>query len=189
MRGFSLIEILIAAALLALMGVILIGTLTSSLNTRDKVEQLANRHHYIRQALARMAADMSQAYISNNQNPQRAVMQSAFWGKKNSVSFVAFGGLSHRQDAKESGEREISYFIKDRKLMRLEKPNPGRKLWSDGKAKPICPGVDKLELKYWNVNSQSWDSRWNTEERPMPDASLPIRVRIELTSQLSEERD
>lgn len=188
-RGFSLIEILIAAALLGLMGVILMSSLMAALQVRDKAENISDRHHLIRQALARMSSEISMAYISNNKNPQSLMVDTQFKGEKSRISFVAFGGLSHRQDAKESGEREISYFIEDGNLMRREKENPGKTLWVAGKAKLVCPKIDKLEFKYWNMATSTWDSQWKTEGQPRNDATLPVRVRIELSAKFSDKLD
>ncbi|MES2504048.1 MAG: type II secretion system protein GspJ [Myxococcota bacterium] len=186
MRAFSLIEILIAAALLGMMGVILMSSLTSSIDVRDKAEGISGRHHLIRQALSRMSSEISMAYVSTNRNPN-LVMDTQFKGEKSSVGFVAFGGLQHRQDAKESGEREITYFLKDGNLMRREKENPGRTLFETGKARLVCPKVDGLLFKYWNQTTSAWDSQWKTEGKPVADMSLPSRVRIELTAKLNED--
>ncbi len=186
-RGFSLIEVLIAAALLGMMGVILMTSLTSSLDVTDKATAISSRHHLIRQALARMSSELSMAYMSANRNPVHLVVDTQLRGDKNQISFVAFGGLSHRQDAQESGEREITYFIQEGNLMRREKANPGNRLWKEGKAKLVCPDVDKLELKYWNVLTSAWDSVWKTEGQPIQTVTLPIRVRIEISAKLNDE--
>ena|SRR3989338_477792 len=188
-RGFSLIEILIAAALLGMMGVILMSSLNSALNVRDKATAISERHHLIRQALARMTSELSMSYISNNRNPINSMVDTQFNGEKSKIAFVAFGGLSHRQDAKNSGEREISYFIADGNLMRREKANPGKYPFKEGKAKLVCPKVDQLQLKYWNLASNTWDSRWNTEGQQIVNATLPVRVQIELSAKLNEDDD
>lgn len=187
MRGFSLLEVLIAAALLGLMGVILMTSLTSALNVTDKATEISSRHHLIRQALARMSSELSMAYISANRNPQSLVVDTQLRGDKNRISFVAFGGLTHKQDAKESGEREITYFIEDGNLMRREKANPGKQLFKEGKAKLVCPKVDKLALKYWNAQMSAWDSVWKTEGQDIRTTTLPLRVQIEISAKLNDE--
>ena len=100
---------------------------------------------------------------------------------------MAFGGLQHRQDAQESGEREISYFIKDSNLMRREKINPGKQLFDEGKPRLVCSNIDKLEFKYWNPVTSAWDSQWITQGKPIPDVTLPPRIRIELSAKLKED--
>ncbi len=181
MKAFSLLEVLIAAALLGLMGVILFSSLESSLDVTDRAQTISNRNNLMRQALARMAGELSMAYVSNNRNPAALVVDTQFKGEKDSVSYVAFGGLQHRLDAKESGEREIGYFLKDGKLMRREKSNPGKELFTSGKERLVCPDVHKLEFKYWNPVTSAWDSEWKTQGRAIAEAKLPPRVQIELT--------
>jgi len=185
--GFSLIEILIAALLLGMIGIILMQSLSSALDVRDRVLAISGRHHLIRQALARMTRELSMAYVSDNRNKANLVVDTQFMGRKDSVSWVAFGGLRHRQNAKESGEREISYFIKDGNLVRREKPNPGRQPFEEGRVKLVCPKIDSLSLKYWNPVTSAWDSEWKTEGKPMNAVTLPPRVRIELSAKINDD--
>ncbi|MBH1988572.1 MAG: prepilin-type N-terminal cleavage/methylation domain-containing protein [Myxococcaceae bacterium] len=186
-RGFSLIEILIAAAILGFMGVILLSSLNSALHVSEKAISISERHHLIRQALARLSSELSMAYISANRNMTNLVVDTQFRGDKNRISFVAFGGYTHRQDAQESGEREISYFVKDGNLLRSERFNPGKTLWQENRAKLVCPGIEKIQLKYWNSNTLAWDSLWQTEGQPIQTASLPTRIQVELSARLNED--
>ncbi len=191
-RGFSLIEILIAGALLAIIGIMLMTTLNSSIEVKERVDGISNRYYLIRQAMSRMAREISMAYISAHKNPNYAVINTQFKGEKSSLSFVAFGGFVRMKDAKESDQREISYFVdSDIKkaqpsLMRKEKVNPTGQLGEEGRAQVLCPNVKSIEFKYWNHKMKNWDSEWQTEGVAMQ-RSLPLRVLIEMVALLEND--
>jgi len=185
-RGFSLIEILIAGALLAIIGVMLMTTLNSSIEVKDRVDIISNRYFLIRQAMSRMCREISMAYLSAHKNFSDPVVDIQFKGEKSSLAFVAFGGFVRQKDAHESDQREITYFVGEDKnqvlsLMRKEKVNPTRYLGQEGRTETLCPGVKSIEFKYWNDKTRSWDSEWKTEGVAAQQV-LPSRVLIELVA-------
>lgn len=194
MKGFSLIEVLISGVLLSLVGIMLMTTLNSSITVKDRVDVISNRFHLIRQAMARMTRELSMAYISGHKNPNNPIVETRFKGKSSSVSFVAFGGLARMQGAKESDQREISYFIEEDKktgkpaLMRKEKINPGKNQGDEGNVQVMCPNISKLELKYWNDRSQKWDTEWQTEG-VASEQYLPSRVQLEIVAKLEDDEE
>lgn len=183
-RGFTLIEVMISAMLLGLIGVVLMTTLNSSLDVKDRVNTISNRNHLIRQALARMTREISMAYLSSHRNVNFTVIDTKFIGEKSSLTFVAFGGVVHKRNVKESDQREIDYFISqdpktgESSLMRREKANPGRMLVREGRAQVLCPNVSKLSFKYWGEKNKKWETEWKTDNAIL--TTLPRRVQIEL---------
>jgi general secretion pathway protein J len=193
-RGFSLIEIVVAAALLALVGATLMQTLNSSITVKERVDSISTRYHLVRQALSRMSHEISMAYISTQVNPEYAVTITAFKGEKDRLSFDAFGGVVRVQNAKESDQREISYFLeRDKKtdrmsLMRREHPNITRDIGKSGVTEVLCPDVTKITFKYWNEKAKNWDSNWSvTALSELP--TLPTRVQIELVAKMQNEHE
>ena len=61
-RGFSLTEILIAVAILGMMGTMTFGTFNSAVNSREVALEIAEREHEVRLALERMAREISMAF-------------------------------------------------------------------------------------------------------------------------------
>jgi general secretion pathway protein J len=186
-RGFSLIEILIAGALLAIMGVLLMTTLNSSIEVKDRVDVISNRYYLIRQSMSRMTREISMAYISAQKNPNYAVVNTQFKGEKSSLSFVAFGGFVRMKDAKESDQREITYYIQTdiRKgsaaLMRKEKVNPTAFIGKEGRVQVLCPNIKSIHFKYWNHQMKNWEDEWRTEGMNAR-SDLPLRVLIEIVA-------
>ena len=192
-RGFSLIEILVAGALLAIMGVMLMTTLNSSIEVKDRVDGISNRYYLIRQAMSRMAREIAMAYTSKHKNANYAVINTQFKGEKSSLSFVAFGGFVRMKNAKESDQREITYFVETdmRKgssaLMRKEKVNPTALLGEEGRVQILCPHIKSINFKYWNHQMKTWEDEWRTEGMGGTHSDLPLRVLIEMWAIMENE--
>lgn len=192
--GFSLIEIVVAAALMAMMGATLMETLNSSITVKERVDTISTRYHLVRQALSRMSHEISMAYISTQVNPEYAVVITAFKGDKDKLSFDAFGGVVRAQNAIESDQREITYFLdRDKKtdqlsLMRKEKPNPTREIGNLGVTEVLCPDIVKITFRYWNDKDRNWDASWSVTAQSQ-NPFLPSRVQIELVAKMQNEAE
>ena len=186
-RGFSLMEILIVIALLALMGVVLGTALTSSLDVRETVVEISERYQEIRQTMSRIQREISMAYLSKHRNAREPVVKIEFLGLKSDLTFVAFGNDYHFGDVRESDQRVIQYFIdKDKKtgkeaLMRRVKPNPDIDIEKGGQVEMLCADVSKIEFTYWNQDRARWESRWSTGTASGYQ-NLPSRVRFKITA-------
>jgi general secretion pathway protein J len=193
-RGFSIIEIVIAAALLAALGLLLFTLLKTSIRSRNTLESVSTRHHAGRLAIERMTNELSMAYLSTHKNPSNVVVQTDFRGEEHRIAFDAFGNIPFVKGAKESDQREISYFIDDDK--RTNKPALMRKvhnsitsaLGKEGHVEVLCPDVKDLSLKYWDSEKTAWQSTWTTDGSDSRQ-TLPTRILIELTIAMSEREE
>ncbi len=190
-RGFTLIEVLISVGMLGLIGALLMTSFNSSLDMRDRVEGQSDRYHEVSQAMGRMVREISMAYVSLNISPSYPVVETKFRGLRSELAFSAFGHVIYQENARESDQRELAYFIgKDDKtgkpaLMRKERVNLGRKFGENGKTQVLCRDVTELKFEYWNDSRKSWDTEWRIETLPTQD-HLPSRVRITFKAIMSE---
>ncbi|MDA0712569.1 MAG: prepilin-type N-terminal cleavage/methylation domain-containing protein [bacterium] len=192
-RGFSLIELLIAAVLLAIIGLMLTTTLNSSIEVKERVDGISNRYFFVRQALSRMSREISMAYLSEHKNFNSPVVITQFKGEKSALAFAAFGGFVRQKNAQESDQREISYFMQKDKdnissLMRKEKINLTNDLGKSGKTYVLCPNVKSVEFKYWNQSTKKWQNEWSTEG-VAAQKILPSRVQIEMIAILENNQE
>ena len=189
--GFSLIEVLFAAALTALMGALILQSLTSTMDVKDAVEERSTRYHLIRQAMSRMATEISMAYLSNQKSPFEPIVVTRFKGERDSLNFNAFGNVIKMADAKESDQHELGFFIGDdprtlsSALIRREDSSPDDEMESGGREQVLCPHVVKITFDYFDDVSADWKDSWDTDETTSKD-HLPSRVRIKLTATMGE---
>ncbi len=167
-HGFTLMEILVAVALLAMMGLI-ITTATASIlgairDTRDSQEQ----YHAARVALGRMEREIAMAYLSKHQSEFKTT-KTAFIGKGNSLTFSYMGHRRMTRNAAESDEGFVTYRLeKDRQtgqnvLVRREKPVIDDQPEKGGQKLVLATGVSRLQFQYWDFDKEAWQSDWKVE--------------------------
>ncbi len=192
--GFTLIEVMVSAVLLALVGMMLLQTMTSSIDVKDRVEDISDRYHMVRQAMSRMSREISMAYVSGHKNVNDLVVETVFKGDKDKLLFTAFGNVTRMADAKQSDQRIIEYTLgTDQKtntqsLMRRERLNPGKNLREGGTTNVLCPNIKSLQFEYWNQELNKWDSAWDTDS-VVYKGMLPKRVRISIVGIMDSKKE
>lgn len=192
--GFSLLEVLIAASLMAIIGALLLTSLSSSMDAKEAVENTSDRYHLVRQAMGRMVREISMAYLSKHRDAPELRAKTNFKGEDDRIDFTAFGAVARKQDAKQSDQRELSYFIgndpetQKSALMRREQVNPGLELDEGGRTQVLLTDCKDLEFAFWDATKEDWVESWDAENAATLDR-LPQRVRIRFTAVMEQERD
>lgn len=199
--GFTLIEVMIAVAILAGMSLALFGASSQMINSKVLVEDRDDAQHSVSFALNRMSEDLNMAYFVKS----RALLGTAFegeisfLGKEDRIDFVSFSHLRFLKNAKESDSAEISYYLEadpddpDSKiLMRRESTTIDRNLEEGGMAYQVLKGVRFLEFRYLpagkDPTKDEWKSVWDTgsseANNRLPDA---VKIRLEVVLPEDEE--
>src|ERR1044071_8323103 len=112
-RGFSLIEVLVAASLLAIVGMMLLQSLSTSLDAKENVEGISNRYHLVRSAMSRMCDEISMAYVAGQGHVALTEprTKTGFLGEHDSLKFTAFGYVPRVEDEKKSDQRQLAYYL------------------------------------------------------------------------------
>jgi len=192
-RGMTLIEIALAVAIVAMMGTITAGTIGTSFDAYEAVQEIDSKHHNVRVALNRMARDISLAFLTNRPRlvaDEDKLYKTIFKGEPNgSVHTLNFTSLSHeilREDAKESDQCEIGYFgdsdpdNRDQEnVMRREDPRLDGEPEEGGRAHILAEDIKELKFRYWDTKQDDWTDEWDTED-PEFVGRLPRFVEITL---------
>lgn len=191
-RGFSLIEVMVACALLAIVGALLYTSLSSSIDAKEMVEGTSNRFHLARQAMTRMVDEISMAYLSAHHNASDPRTKTAFRGERDSMRFTGFGYTSRVEDDKRSESRELAYFLgtddrtRSQALMRREQPNFDMDLDDGGREQTLLPYVSELTFEYWDPSAEEWKDSWDSEESAYLNR-MPSRVRLTFVAKMDED--
>ena len=192
-RGFSLIEVLVAATLLAVVGMMLLQSLSTSLDAKENVENISNRYHLVRSAMSRMCDEISMAYVAGQGHVALTEprTKTGFLGEHDSLKFTAFGYVPRVEDEKKSDQRQLAYYIdtdpktQTQSLFRREQPNIDDNFEEGGRALVLLPNVRDLELQYWDKTKEEWKDKWDFTA-PETNATLPERVRIKITAVMED---
>lgn len=200
--AFSLIEIMIASLLLAMMGVIIMTSMNSSLKAKDNIELTSKNFHLARQAVNRMGKEISMAYLSKNLNPTDPSYITQFKGYKDKLYFSAFGNVVRQKGAKESDQQVLGYFMANDKnnqqsLMRAYQPNLNNDVEKINTYQVLCPNIKKIEFSYFDNRTEKWDESWLSDAKSLQTGAnmnsmmsnkilvLPSKVKISLTTEIS----
>jgi prepilin-type N-terminal cleavage/methylation domain-containing protein len=150
-RGFTLVETLIAMAILTMIVASTFTIFRSSSSSWQKGETRSERYHNARIAIGKMSMEISQAVIS-----ERGL--SKFIGSKDEVSFISFVSRSSGV----FGLAEIEYWLdkEDNLLMRNEDTEPDYDFSSQDYSDVLAEGISELELFYYD--GLAWHDNWNS---------------------------
>jgi general secretion pathway protein J len=194
LRGFTLMEVMVAVAITALMGTIVTMAFQTGFRAKEVVEGEAEHYRMVRIALNRMAREIGSAFVSDRYDPKRYRDQNDrptnFIGERDRLLFTTFAHQRLYTDSKESDQAVVEYFVesshekgaRDRQdVMRRENPNIGERMERGGTTDVLFEGVKKLEFEYWDSERKEWNTEWDTR-RTEHKSFLPTRVRITLVA-------
>jgi general secretion pathway protein J len=194
-RGMTLIEIMVALAILTMMVAAIWSSFRSTMKGMETTEVVQDRYNTVRNAINRMSSDMAMAYLSFNRPPDETRHFTYFEGRtdfgNDSVTFSTFGHLRVRKDSNESDQSIVQYFVaadpEDGSRQHLWR-REDRRLHGDkpedihryAPAYILCEDVASLELEYWDTQREEFIQEWATMVVDAQPDRLPPRVKIKL---------
>lgn len=190
-RGFTLLEVMIALSILAVLATLVWGSFGPIWEAKTIVSEQADHYHGLRVAMNRITRDVSMAFISDNYDTRRfRERPTRFVGEDSSNhDKLLFSTLSHErlyQDAKESDQSLVEYrldrdpddrdgevLIRREKTVFDEDPDDG------GTETVVARGIEGLDIEYWDPQEKEWQREWDTTQVEQAN-KLPERVRITL---------
>jgi len=193
-RGFTLLEVILAVAVLAVVGTMVYGGFSQTALNKARVEEDVEHSRIVHMALERMARELTMAFVSTHANPSLdlRVVETAFIGKNNGKDDrVDFTSFSHRRlyrNARESDQNEISYFVTqhpdDRDVQVLARREQNR-IDEDprrgGKSQILVENIEEFNLEYFDPLLSDWVQTWDTEDVLAQPNRLPTQIRILLS--------
>jgi len=192
--GFSLLEVLIAVAVLGLIGGLTWKTFDGAWSVKTRVEQAEERDQMVRGALNRLAREVSMTFISEHYDRKRFRERPTLFRLKDGrrdadVLFTSFAHERLHIDAKESDQALFEYSLgpdpRDGSkidLFRRVKPLLDEDPDRGGDKAVLAEGVVGFSLEAWDPKDREWRAEWNSNG---PDRTggllVPPRVRISLT--------
>jgi general secretion pathway protein J len=186
-RGFTLIEILIAIFILGLVLATVYVSYNGILKTSHQLEEEGNIYKMARTSMDRMIKDLSSLQLSSGKFDLRADKQILSQREFYSLSFWSASHLAFGENEGTGSPAAISYHVQEdagggsfslwRSDVSGAKPSTGKNT-SGGFV--ICQNVDSWSLRFYDsagTELDSWDSSSLTEQA----GKAPVAVKIELS--------
>lgn len=199
-RGFTLVEVMIAAAITAIIGLLVSGSFRRAAASRDLAEDQDARFTGARVALSRMAREVQEAFVSEHYDHKRyRERPTVFEGKdRGDRDVLLFATTSHgrlTRDAKESDQAVVEYSVEADPqkegalaLLRREKPRIDDSPDRGGTSAVVAEHVKAFDVEYWDWKRQEWARDWTTRNQDKG-GLLPTRVRFRLTLVMPDGKD
>lgn len=179
--GFTLLEVMIAISLLAMIFFMLYGTLTSTQKLAHSMEGESDVYRQAQIALSRMSSELSMVYWP----PQRDASSSRFIGvdgtrfdedqeswPSDSLFFIA---LSHARLAKDAPEGELAHvtYLLDHGLLLRQEELAGGGLFREI---PLAEEVLGLNFRFFDGGKKQWVKEWDSKKRNRPPKGVEIQL-------------
>jgi general secretion pathway protein J len=189
----TMIEVMVAVAVLVMIAVLIHGVMDSLSRGKKGEGMRAERAHEGREAMQRMVRDLSGAFLSQHTNPLPALQtsQTAFVARNSApydrIDFTAFAHLRTERDAKESDQAEVGYFVvKDpavddkMDLVRREQTPIDYTPLKGGIINVVAENVEKFDVRFFDPTTMQWVEAWDTQQVSGQPNRLPLEVQITL---------
>lgn len=192
-RGFTLVELLVAVAVLSFVTMLLYGAFAGMKRSRDGLTRTQGRYREGRLALSRFVRDLSSAYVSQHAplNAQLNLQKTAFSGHvanpADRLDFNAFSNIRRDRNSHVTDQLEVSYFGGDSletpgttDLLRRSSAYLDDKPELGGRVDVVATDIDLFDLSYLDPTTSLWSDTWDTTQAAGQPNRLPLQVRVTL---------
>ncbi len=203
--GFTLIEILVAVVLLAIISILVWRAMGGMTSSKERSEKRDGMHRSVAILLDRMTQELGTAVLftsldilgvsaSAEQN-LKSVFIGVNQGEQDKLTFQSLSHMRYIKDTKESDFSEITYFLEPQEgasglfiLKKREKSPPDTETGEKGRVVTLLEGVKSLSFRYYDAQKLEYSEAWDTTA---PDFAnrLPRAVEIRLVLQDPNDED
>lgn len=182
-RGFTLLELLVAVAVFAVLAAISYGGLDAVLDTSERTRAKAERLKDLQLTVAWMGRDIGQ-YIDRTSRDEYGDTRPAFEiaGPEGGIFSLTRGGWRNPAEQLRSSLQRVSYGLQDDRLERVSWHQVDRAPGAVAQRGELLDRVQALEVRVLD-NAGDWHEAWP----PLSGAGLDaIPVAIEITLDLED---
>ncbi len=185
-QGFTLLEVLIAVTITAVIGLGVWQVINGVVNSRDRVNELAEQFDGLQRAMLLLERDIMQVV----NRPARDIygdFQPALSSRDDDFSLVLTRqGWRNPLGIRRSGLQRVGWEYTGSELRRRYRPMVDQGQEDDSRDVLLLEGVKRLEVRFLDSN-RSWQPQWPTDEvmagltpGSRPDVPLPLGMEVTL---------
>jgi len=187
-----LLEVMIAVAVLSMIGAITYKAFDSAYDLKSRVEKAEERDQTVRGALIRISREVSMTFLSEQYDAKRYRERPTFFKLKDGrgdadLTITSFAHERLSIDAKESDQAIFEYKLErdddgNQSLYRRVKPIIDEEYQRGGEKAMLAENVLKFSVEAWEPKDREWREEWDSNSPTRTGLVLiPPRVRISLT--------
>lgn len=203
--GFSLIEVLVAVSLLAMISMLIFQGMGTVVGSKERFEKKGDSFHAGSLALNRMTRDLQSAFLFfsveflgvsvGGDQMTKNVFIGENNGDQDTVTFETLSHIRYLKDVKESDQAEVSYFLEPMEdgqglfaLKKRESSPPDAEFKEGGTTITLLEGIKSLNFRYYDGRKLEYVEEWDTTKADHVNR-LPRSVEITLVIQDPEDEE
>jgi general secretion pathway protein J len=179
--GFTLLELVVAMALFAVLSVMTYSSLRAMLDSRHQVEEETARLAAVQITMTRLARDLGQATDREIRdefgNRQPALISHPF--RAEGLEFTR-GGWRNPTGKKRSSLQRVAYRLDNGELLRSSWPTLDRDVAAKPFSQPLIDKVSRFQVRFLD-GTGNWHDEW-----PLPAATDPLPLAVEVWLELED---
>lgn len=189
-RGFTLLEVMIALSIFALIGLTSYTLLSSELRAQQRLREASAERNYWQRGMSRLSRDLLQA-VPRSVREDYGSRETALIGNQDSVTLTR-GGWDNPLARQRSNLQRVHYRVvrDDQEHSYLERSfwhSLDRAPGSEPVQQRVLPGVEAISLRYLDAADGQWHLQWpphtrNSDSIDNGERALPLAVEITLSS-------
>jgi general secretion pathway protein J len=191
-QGFTLLELLIASVIFAIMAIMAYGGLSNVIDNSKASQQALKRLQQVQQSVSILNRDFSQI-IRRPIRDEYGNTQAYLIAGSNIENIIEFtrGGRVNPADLLRSTLQRIAYRFDEDKLVRLQWPQLDRMQEAEPRETVIIDSIENVSIRLLDKNAE-WQEQWpplNSASAPAPGtAGTPVvePLAIEIILQLKD---
>lgn len=159
-RAFTLLELLVALAIFAVLALLAYGGLNGLMNTRAATEERAEELHRLQMTYRILERDIEQWVprpIRNEFGESEASLRA---GERIDAAFeLTRGGWRNPAEQLRSTQQRVAYTVRDNALLRYQWPTLDRAPDAKPREQTLLEEVDEVRVRFLDQTGQ-WQERW-----------------------------
>lgn len=197
-RGFTLIEVMIAVAVMGMIGAVTYKAFDGAYDLKTRIERAEDRDQAVRGALTRMSREISMAFLSEHFDRKRFRERPTFFKLKDGrgeadLTFTAFAHERLHLDAKESDQAVFQYHLEHdsdagvESVFRRVKPVLDEEPERGGEKAVLADDVLHFSVQAWDPKEREWRDEWDSNS-PTRNGSVLIPPRVKISLVIKDEQ-
>jgi general secretion pathway protein J len=189
-RGFTLIELMVAVFITAIMFAIGYGAVNQAMKNREGLEKQQDRLVTIQTMMRTIAQDVNQLSLRPIRDPSGNDLLPVIVATSNTpqkIVELTRGGWANPAGVQRPALQRVVYLFEDKTLRRQYWPVLDPLLSTEPKKQDLCTGVKSVTFRYMDV-SRTWRDSWPPPSA-VNNAQLNLRHRpiaVEVTVELDD---
>ncbi len=155
-RGFTLVEVLVAVFIFALLLIVAYGSVNALLRTRDGLAEQSEKLRRLQFAVGRIERDLRSG-VARSVRSDNGETEAALLGTRDMIA-LTHAGLANPFGRERAQIERVAYLVREHRLQQVRFAALDRAASTPPMASELLDGIDRIGFRYFD--GRRWLDRW-----------------------------